>query len=900
MSEQAYLELQVGTRDFLEVARILRDLPNAAASAEAGMQKWVRATEDGAAKAAAAAEKAAKREADAWNDALQKALGRYDKQAAAAEKAAQRQAQVAERAAARENEAWNNALQRSLARYEKQAEAAEKAAKREEQAHEKAAGEGHGEHHGGVFAGFTEGLQGGVGGFAGAAIIGGGIAVGEKLAETMIEGAHEVVATAVEIDRLKARLVGVTGSVDEANEKFNELEEMTLGKMPAKVDEVQNAFIQLSNVGLGAGKEALKSYANIAAQTGAAIGDVTTAVMMASMGNYRSLRQFGVGMKAEGDTIQATFRGTTTEIANSSSAIEQYLQRIGNVEFAGAVERQMETMGGAIKKWSDAWEEVVDTIARSKIGDVIRTSIGGAAELVFGLAKAVDALLYNISKLPKNWSKERRESFDAWLNSPGNTTTKPEDPAELAEKRKKIEADLYAEIKGGSKMTETQFTAELRKRMGVKENEPEWGREKTDAEQASEDKIQSIIDSLNKNTLSGADVKQREYAERDAALKAAQASGMMGDLSEAIEENFRQYARDVGGGKPGKEKEEKGIGIMDIMSKLDTLNKNARDRKAEQAAESGAREYEQIKSNLARQEDAVKASYERQKAWLEQYTGDDAAELLAANEVMWEKHNAKLKQQEEERAAEEKQQHDAAMELLLKGDERIMAEAEKQEDSYAKLRAKGVISETEFVQLKVQLHIEANRKIAESNLEHMQQMVTMSGAMFGNLATAAKNWGGETSKVYKGLFATQKAFAVASTTVAMFQDIAKAEAEGGPYAGPIIALSVAGRFAQILSQLSSANYAGAYDDGGYIPSGKVGIVGERGPELVRGPANVTSRVDTARMASGASQGSGDTRIINVWDEESTHKAFNNWAGSAQGQRAIMNVVRINESTMRTF
>lgn len=38
-----------------------------------------------------------------------------------------------------------------------------------------------------------------------------------------------------------------------------------------------------------------------------------------------------------------------------------------------------------------------------------------------------------------------------------------------------------------------------------------------------------------------------------------------------------------------------------------------------------------------------------------------------------------------------------------------------------------------------------------------------------------------------------------------------------------------------------------FDEGGHIPSGGVGIVGERGPEIVRGPANVTSRKDTAKQ-----------------------------------------------------
>lgn len=44
-------------------------------------------------------------------------------------------------------------------------------------------------------------------------------------------------------------------------------------------------------------------------------------------------------------------------------------------------------------------------------------------------------------------------------------------------------------------------------------------------------------------------------------------------------------------------------------------------------------------------------------------------------------------------------------------------------------------------------------------------------------------------------------------------------------------------------------YAGAYDTGGYIPRGQLGIVGENGPELVNGPANITSRRRTAALAT---------------------------------------------------
>ncbi len=47
-----------------------------------------------------------------------------------------------------------------------------------------------------------------------------------------------------------------------------------------------------------------------------------------------------------------------------------------------------------------------------------------------------------------------------------------------------------------------------------------------------------------------------------------------------------------------------------------------------------------------------------------------------------------------------------------------------------------------------------------------------------------------------------------------------------------------------------------YDTGGHIPSGQLGIVGENGPEIVNGPANITSRRRTAALAASAALAMG--------------------------------------------
>ena len=74
-----------------------------------------------------------------------------------------------------------------------------------------------------------------------------------------------------------------------------------------------------------------------------------------------------------------------------------------------------------------------------------------------------------------------------------------------------------------------------------------------------------------------------------------------------------------------------------------------------------------------------------------------------------------------------------------------------------------------------------------------------------------------------------------------------------------------------LATAKTAGFAGFFDNGGHIPSGKFGIAGEYGPEFVKGPATVTSRVDTANILNrqAANDGGGrsvvfnDNRTINV-------------------------------------
>jgi hypothetical protein len=171
--------------------------------------------------------------------------------------------------------------------------------------------------------------------------------------------------------------------------------------------------------------------------------------------------------------------------------------------------------------------------------------------------------------------------------------------------------------------------------------------------------------------------------------------------------------------------------------------------------------------------------------------------------------------------------------------------------------------------------------------------------IFGNLAAVAKKYGSEQSDTYRTLFAIQKAFAMAQSAVAIASGTAKALELGWPH-GIVAGLQVAAQGAALIAQISGATYSGSYDQGGRIPAGGIGIVGEFGPEIVAGPAQVTSRKDTARMLERASSqsaaGPTNLRIVNTFDPASVR----GFMGSTAGEAVIMNTIRRNQDTIRTM
>ena len=190
--------------------------------------------------------------------------------------------------------------------------------------------------------------------------------------------------TVMETEKLRGALVTMTGSTENATAAFDQLT-VFASKTPFTLDQSVNAFIKLKALGLDPSERALQSYGNTASAMGKDMMQMIEAVADASTGEFERLKEFGIKAKSEGDNVSLTFQGVTTTIGKNSGEIQEYLLAIGEVQFAGAMENQMQRLPGLLSNLQDN----IDGLFR-KIGDSGGITLFGSA---ISLASAAVMLL---------------------------------------------------------------------------------------------------------------------------------------------------------------------------------------------------------------------------------------------------------------------------------------------------------------------------------------------------------------------------------------------------------------------------------------------------------------------------------------------------------------------------
>lgn len=208
-----------------------------------------------------------------------------------------------------------------------------------------------------------------------------------------------VINTTAEFQRLNSSLITVTGSASGAAQAMDQIKRFA-ATTPFDLQQVTEAFIRLRLLGLNATESALTSYGNTASAMGRPIMQFIEAVADATTGEFERLKEFGIKASQEQDKVSFTFQGVTTTIGKSAAEIETYLRKIGDTQFAGGMERQAATLGGALSNAGDAIANFQNSVgeggfagevanASRRLGEFLAANDNVARSIGFELGQAV-------------------------------------------------------------------------------------------------------------------------------------------------------------------------------------------------------------------------------------------------------------------------------------------------------------------------------------------------------------------------------------------------------------------------------------------------------------------------------------------------------------------------------
>lgn len=183
-------------------------------------------------------------------------------------------------------------------------------------------------------------------------------------------------------------------------------------------------------------------------------------------------------------------------------------------------------------------------------------------------------------------------------------------------------------------------------------------------------------------------------------------------------------------------------------------------------------------------------------------------------------------------------------------------------------RQQDLVNEQQYQDMKTQVQQAGEQQRNDIMMANNAMLLSASGDFLGGMANLLKNAKGEQSAIYKSMFLASKAFAIASATVSLWQNVSKAMSVGFPMNIPFIAGALA-QGTSILSSLSSVQAAG-FAQGGYVSGMGTGTSDSIPARLSNGeyvmPARQTRqyRNELAAMRAGSyNGGSGSNMNVKV-------------------------------------
>lgn len=695
---------------------------------------------------------------------------------------------------------------------------------------------------------------------AGAAVAG----LASIVAATAYKAAQELVDSQRQLDKMSASLKTLTGSTQGARQALSILQDFARDT-PYGLEQAVEGFRKLVALGLTPSEEALRSYGNTAAAMGKDLNQMIEAVADASTFEFERLKEFGIKAKQNKNDVEFTFQGTTTVVRKSAADIEQYLLNIGNVNFAGAMADQANTLNGAIASASDSWSQLKMTLATS-------LDVGALAEPIRYIDDLIQELNAQVASGElaaemRMWGDIASEvgsaiemSFDAAFGFVGDAINGLNELWDFSSKSITDSGEQTATTIAESAADALDFIAE----------------EFTAMERFFEDMVKGAQDAgrLVKAAFTpgeSVDVAKNINFQLGIALDTQR------DVADLTRKSFREQ--------------------VEAQQNIVALKRAAYDIDKEAAKEEGLSKFKVTGTGGGSEDDSAGAkaakkaadAFERQKKAAEDFyyqsihLNDDVFQKIEANQ---EQQLTKLQEFYGNRLLSDQQYENAKTQIMLEADTARQQELDKREKERQEKKQKGDdfmaqimgqnAAELELLDIQEQQKLAVADKYREQGLisekqyqaalnaineQYATKRAEALGSSFGDMAANAKTAFGEASTAYK-------AFAIAQATISTYTSAIEAYKSTAaiPVVGPFLA-PVAAATAVAAGLANIAKIRSAREQGGQLSAGQMSTIAERGKPEVIMPAGA-SRVRTAQQMkeimgqNGGPSGGDSVTIVN--------------------------------------
>lgn len=693
---------------------------------------------------------------------------------------------------------------------------------------------------------------------AGAAVAG----LASIVAATAYKAAQELVDSQRQLDKMSASLKTLTGSTQGARQALSILQDFARDT-PYGLEQAVEGFRKLVALGLTPSEEALRSYGNTAAAMGKDLNQMIEAVADASTFEFERLKEFGIKAKQNKDDVEFTFQGTTTVVKKSAADIEQYLLNIGNVNFAGAMADQANTLNGAIASASDSWSQLKMTLATS-------LDVGALAEPIRYIDDLIQELNAQVASGElaaemRMWGDIASEvgsaiemSFDAAFGFVGDAINGLNELWDFSSKSITDSGEQTATTIAESAADALDFIAE----------------EFTAMERFFEDMVKGAQDAGRLVKAAFTPGESVDVA-KNINFQLGMALDTQRDVADLTRKSFREQ--------------------VEAQQNIVALKRAAYDIDKEAAKEEGLSKFKVTGTGGGSEDDSAGAkaakkaadAFERQKKAAEDFyyqsihLNDDVFQKIEANQ---EQQLTKLQEFYGNQLLSDQQYENAKTQIMLEADTARQEELAKREKERQEKNQKGEdfmaqimgqnAAELELLEIQEQQKLDVADRYREQNLINEEQYqaavnaindqyalkrANATGNAFGMMADNMKASLGEASAAYK-------AFAIAQATIATYTSAIEAykSASAIPIVGWVLG-PVAAAAAVAAGLANIGKIRSAREQGGNLAAGQLSTIAERNKPEVIMPAGA-SRVRTAEqmrqiMGENGNKSGGDSVTI---------------------------------------